>query len=71
MVSDNRYSSKQHKFANFRLNFNYFALKAKVQRQIILFFIELEIDSFCELSKQNKTFLLWNESKNKNEITSF
>ena len=43
MVAENRRSSKRHKFVNFRLNFNYFALKAKVKCQIILFFIELEI----------------------------
>ena len=39
----------------------------KVKRKIIFFFIELEIDVFL-FSKQNKTFLLWNENKNKSEI---
>ena len=49
MVADNCHTSKRHKFVSFRLNLNYFVLenKAKVKRQIILYFIELEIDSFC------------------------
>ena len=50
MVAANCHSSKRHKFVNLRFSFNYVVLKlnkAKVKRQIILFFIELEIDSFC------------------------
>ena len=56
MVADNCHSSKRHKFVNFRLNFNYFELKLKkVNRNIIFFSIELEIDSllFIFNTKQN------------------
>ena len=66
MVADNCHSSKRHKFVNFRLNFNYFELKTKWKWNAKLF--SFSLNCIFLFSKQNKTFLLWNENKNKSEI---